>query len=80
MRNNPYDIVNPFNPTYFGPVIFSPHSRSDANSKYRLNIASGYVQDQIDVTRWLQFLVGARYDSFDMSALDLNTNIQRNRG
>ena len=52
---------------------------SDANSKYRLNIASGYAQDQIEVTRWLQFLVGARYDSFDMSALDQNTNTLRNR-
>ena len=24
--------------------------------------------------RWLQFLVGARYDNFDLTALDLNTN------
>jgi catecholate siderophore receptor len=76
--NNPYDIVNPFNPTYFGPVVFR-HLATDANSKYRLNIASGYVQDQIEVTRWLQFLLGARYDSFDLSALDQNTNITRNR-
>ena len=51
----------------------------DANSKYRLNIASGYAQDQIELTRWLQLFVGARYDSFDLSALDQNTNIQRDR-
>jgi catecholate siderophore receptor len=76
--NKAFDVVNPFNPTYFGPVTFT-HLASDANSKYRLNIASGYAQDQIEVTRWLQFLVGARYDSFDLSALDQNTNIQRNR-
>jgi catecholate siderophore receptor len=73
-----YVVVNPFNPTYFGPVTFN-HIASDANSKYRLNIASGYAQDQIEVTRWLQFLVGARYDSFDLSALDQNTNITRTR-
>jgi len=73
-----FDVVNPFNPTYFDPIVFS-HLASDANSKYRLNIASGYAQDQIEVTRWLQFLVGARYDSFDLSALDQNTGIQRNR-
>ena len=74
--------VNPFNPTFFGPVTFnhiSSGSTPDANSKYRLNIASGYVQDQIEATRWLQFLVGARYDNFDMSALDLNSAINRNR-
>jgi catecholate siderophore receptor len=74
-----YVIVNPFNPTYFGPVTFNHIVASDANSKYRLNIASGYAQDQIDVTPWLQFLVGARYDSFDLTALDQNTNITRNR-
>ncbi|WP_081851097.1 TonB-dependent siderophore receptor [Bradyrhizobium sp. URHD0069] len=74
----PYVIVNPFNPTYFGPLTFN-HIASDANSKYRLNIASGYAQDQIEVTRWLQFLVGARYDSFDLTALDQNTNITRTR-
>jgi catecholate siderophore receptor len=76
--NKSYVIVNPFNAAYFGPVNFN-HVATDANSKYRLNIASGYVQDQIELTRWLQFLVGARYDSFNFSALDRNTGIERNR-
>ncbi len=76
--NRAFDVVNPFNPTYFGPVLFT-HLPSDANSKYRLNIASGYVQDQIEATRWLQFFLGARYDSFDLSAFDFNTNINRSR-
>jgi catecholate siderophore receptor len=43
--NKAFDVVNPFDPTYFGPLVFT-HLASDANSKYRLNIASGYVQDQ----------------------------------
>ncbi|MET0968776.1 MAG: TonB-dependent receptor, partial [Tardiphaga sp.] len=71
-------IANPFAPTYFGPVTFQ-HIATDASSKYRLNIASGYVQDQIEVTRWLQLIGGVRYDSFDLSALDQNTGILRNR-
>ncbi len=70
--------VNPFNPTYFGGVDFV-HKASDTNSKYRLNIESAYVQDQIDITRWLQLIAGARFDRFDMTALDRNTNIQRDR-
>jgi catecholate siderophore receptor len=73
-----FTVVNPFDPTFSGPVVFN-HLATDANSKYRLNIASGYAQDQIELTRWLQLLVGARYDSFDLSALDFNTNINRNR-
>ena len=36
-------------------------------------------QDQIEVTRWLQLLVGARYDNFDLTALDQNTNTNRGR-
>jgi catecholate siderophore receptor len=76
--NAAFDVVNPFTPTYFGPVVFN-HIASDANSKYRLNIASGYAQDQIELTRWLQLFVGARYDSFDLSALDQNTNMLRER-
>jgi catecholate siderophore receptor len=76
--NQAFDVVNPFNPTYFGPVLFN-HIPTDANSKYRLNISSGYAQDQIELTRWLQLFVGARYDSFDLSALDQNTNTLRER-
>jgi catecholate siderophore receptor len=76
--NKVFDVVNPFNPTYFGPVMFN-HIPTDANSKYRLNIASGYAQDQIELTRWLQMFVGARYDSFDLFTLDQNVNVLRNR-
>ena len=43
--NKSFVIVNPFNAAYFGPVNFIHNSASDANSKYRLNIASGYAQD-----------------------------------
>jgi len=76
--NSPFVVVNPFNPTYFGPVTFN-HIATDANSKYQLNVESAYVQDQIEVTRWLQFVLGTRYDIFDFNALDLNTNIERQR-
>jgi catecholate siderophore receptor len=82
-------VANPFAPTYFGPVTFVHHDTSanigdgvvaaDSNSKYRLTIESGYVRDTIEVTRWLQLIAGARFDRFDMSALDQNTNILRGR-
>src|SRR5712672_2261673 len=76
--NKAFDVVNPFNPTYFGSVVFN-HLATDAKSKYQLNIASGYVQDQIELTRWLQLLVGARYDSFDLTALYMIYSYRRNR-
>ena len=79
---------NAFAPTFFGPLnfihqlpgAFSPGvSSADSNSKYRLNIESAYVQDQIDVTRWLQLIAGARFDRFEFSATDENTAIFRTR-
>ena len=80
---------NPFAPTYFGPVTFVHHFTSanngdgvkspDSNSKYGLDIQSAYVRDTVDINRGLQLIGGARFDRFDMSALDMNTNIQRGR-
>jgi catecholate siderophore receptor len=81
--------MNPFAPTYFGPVTFVHHPTTvnngdgvttpDSNSKYALNIQSGYFRDTIDITRGLQLIGAVRYDRFDMSALDMNTNINRAR-
>jgi catecholate siderophore receptor len=79
---------NPFAPTYFGPVTFvhqypgalSPGVTSPySNSSYRLNIDSAYARDTVEITRWIQLIGGARFDRFDMSAVDMNTNIQRAR-
>jgi catecholate siderophore receptor len=80
---------NPFAPTYFGPVTFVHHFTAvnngdgvkspDSNSKYGLNIQSAYLRDTIEISRGLQLIAGARFDRFDMSALDMNTNISRGR-
>jgi len=81
-------LGNPFAPTYFGPVAFLHHftgtntdgvTTPDSNSKYRLNIESAYARDTVEITRWVQLIGGARFDRFDNSALDMNTNINRAR-
>jgi catecholate siderophore receptor len=81
-------VMNPFAPTYFGPVNFIHHfngaagdgvTTADSNSKYALNVQSGYFRDTIDITKMLQLIAAVRYDRFDMSALDMNTNINRAR-
>ncbi len=79
---------NAFSPTYFGPVSFIHHytgtnadgvTTADSNSSYRANIQSAYVRDTVEVTRWLQLIGGVRFDRFDLSALDMNANINRVR-
>ncbi len=82
-------MQNPFAPTYFGTVTFRHHDgtdlgdnvgkTADSNSKYGLNIQSAYARDTIEINRGLQLIAGARFDRFDMSALDMNTNINRSR-
>jgi len=81
-------VANPFNPTYFGTINFVHHftavnadgvTTADSNSKYRLNTQSGYVRDTLEITRYLQVIAGARFDRFDLAAVDMNTNTSRAR-
>ncbi len=81
-------IADPFNPTYFGPITFihqfpgafsSGVTTPDSNSSYQLFTQSAYARDTIEITRYLQLIGGARFDRFDMSALDMNTNTNRER-
>jgi catecholate siderophore receptor len=80
--------MSAFNPTYFGSIDWVHHpattnndgvTAADSNSRYTANIQSAYVRDTIEVTRWLQLIGGVRLDRFDLSALDQNTNTNRQR-
>jgi catecholate siderophore receptor len=80
--------MSAFSPTYFGPIDFVHHSvgsnadgvaNPDSNSKYHADIQSAYARDTIEITRWLQLIGGVRLDRFDLSALDQNTNTNRER-
>lgn len=63
--------VSAFNPTIFTPVSFF-HAPTDTNVLTTLNLASAYVQDQIEINRYFQVIAGVRFDRFDLSALDRN--------
>ena len=53
------------NPVTTVPVTFR-QSLTDADNHLRLNLGAAYVQDQIVLSRYIQILVGARYDHFDL--------------
>lgn len=81
-------VDTPFTPTYFGPINLVHHygavntdrvTAADSNSRYRLNIESGYARDTVEITRYLQLIGGVRLDRFDIGARDQNTNIDRAR-
>jgi catecholate siderophore receptor len=52
-------------PTTDIPVTFR-QTATDANNRLRLNLAAAYVQDQIDINRYLQIVGGLRFDRFDL--------------
>ena len=60
------------NPTIDIPVTFRQNA-TDADNRVRATVAAGYVQDQIELSRKVQVLLGVRFDRFDL-AFDNNRN------
>lgn len=59
------------NSVSYMPVAFTGLS-TDARNTTKLNIAAAYVQDQLELTRWLQIIGGVRFDRFDLDYVNLN--------
>lgn len=59
------------NPVSYAPVAFTGLA-TDARNKINLNIAAAYVQDQVELTHWLQVIGGLRFDRFDLGYVNLN--------
>jgi len=54
-----------FDPTITVPVTFRQNA-TDANNHVKTNLAAIYVQDQIEINRYLQLVTGVRFDYFDL--------------
>ena len=81
-RRRQHDRRQPVRTDLFRAGLLHPQrdaAQTDASSRSDLYVQSGYVQDQIELTRWLQLIAGVRYDRFDFTALDQNTNTTRSR-
>jgi catecholate siderophore receptor len=61
------------NPVTYDPVDFTRGLASDARNRTNLNLAAAYVQDQIEITRHLQFIGGVRFDRFDLTYTNLQS-------
>lgn len=65
------NVVSAYSPTTFVNVTF-PGIAGDARNLTKLDVAAGYVQDQIELTRWLQLIAGVRFDRFSLGYKNLN--------
>ena len=70
-------VVNPLAPLTRVGINF--RNTTGANSVYDLGLAAVYVQDQIELNEYVQFIGGLRYDHFDFAATDRRTNITNAR-
>ena len=67
-------LVDPRNPTTYALVTFRQNPNgTNANNTYNLNLAAAYLQDQIEITRYLQFILGLRFDRFDLESQNRTT-------
>jgi len=66
-NNTATSILAPLsNPTIDTPVTFRQNA-TDANNHIRTNLAATYVQDQVEINRYLQVVTGVRFDYFDLN-------------
>jgi catecholate siderophore receptor len=65
-NNTATSILVPLeNPIVNTPVTFR-QSATDANNHLKTNLAAIYVQDQVEINRYLQVVTGLRFDYFDL--------------
>ena len=65
-NNTATSVLAPLaNPTIGVPVTFR-QSATDADNHLKTYIAATYVQDQVELSRYIQAVVGVRFDRFDL--------------
>ena len=52
-------------PTINTPITFR-QSATDADNRLKTNLAATYIQDQVELSKYLQFVGGVRFDYFDL--------------
>ncbi len=65
--------VSASNPITLTPITFR-QSATDADNTSEVNIYAGYIQDQVDISKYLQLTAGLRYDIFEMKFHNDRTN------
>jgi catecholate siderophore receptor len=66
-NNSATSILAPLsNPVINTPITYRPNA-TDANNHIKTNLGATYIQDQIEINRYLQVVTGLRFDYFDLN-------------
>jgi catecholate siderophore receptor len=66
------------NPVTSTPITFR-QSATDADNHLTLNLGAGFVQDQIEFSKYVQAIVGVRYDHFGLTYHNNRTGAELSR-
>lgn len=78
-RNTGYfnNTTTSLNAPYSNPVLSTPityrQSATDADNHLRTNLGATYIQDQVQLSKYVQVIVGLRFDHFDLQYLNNRT-------
>jgi catecholate siderophore receptor len=78
-NNTATSILVPLSASAISTPVTWRQSATDANNHLIANIAAGYVQDQVEVSKYVQLIGGIRFDHFDLHYDDnrAGANLQR---
>ena len=73
-NNTATSILAPLsNPEISTPITFRQNA-TDADNHIKTNLGATYVQDQVEINRYLQVVTGVRFDYFDLQFHNNRTN------
>ena len=73
-NNTTTSILAPLSdPEINTPITFRQNA-TDANNHIKTNLGATYVQDQVEINRYLQVVTGVRFDYFDLQFHNNRTN------
>jgi catecholate siderophore receptor len=76
-NNTATSIFAPFDNPVIATQIAFRQNGTDADNRVHLNLAAAYVQDQIELSRFVLLVVGARFDYFDLKFHNNRNNTDR---
>jgi len=78
-NNTSTSILIPLSATVIGTPTTFRQSATDADNHLNTAVAAGYLQDRVELNRYVQLIGGVRFDRFDLAYHDnrTGTNLER---
>ncbi|MEO8041264.1 MAG: TonB-dependent siderophore receptor [Acidobacteriota bacterium] len=78
-NNTATSILVPFDDPTISTLITFRQSSTDADNRVHLDLAAAYFQDQVEISKYLQIIAGARFDYFDLQFQNNRNNTDLGR-